>query len=101
MDETGVLGLLEELSILLEDSKPVFGKNNLRQVDIAAAFDIMDEIRDLFPAEFSQARQIVRERQSLLDDAVEALAETSRYEIASRRHFGDTTLDLLERLCTE
>ena len=47
MDETGVLGLLEELSILLEDSKPVFGKNNLRQVDIAAAFDIMDEIRDL------------------------------------------------------
>lgn len=68
MDETGVLGLLEELSILLEDSKPVFGKNNLRQVDIAA-FDIMDEIRDLFPAEFSQARQIVRERQSLLDDA--------------------------------
>jgi len=65
MDETGVLGLLEELSILLEDSKPVFGKNNLRQVDIAAAFDIMDEIRDLFPAEFSQAR----ERQSLLDDA--------------------------------
>ena len=48
MDETGVLGLLEELSILLEDSKPVFGKNNLRQVDIAAAFDIMDEIRDLF-----------------------------------------------------
>ena len=69
MDETGVLGLLEELSILLEDSKPVFGKSNLRQVDIAAAFDIMDEIRDLFPAEFSQARQIVRERQSLLDDA--------------------------------
>jgi len=69
MDETGVLGLLEELSILLEDAKPVFGKNNVRQVDIAAAFEIMDEIRDTFPAEFSQARQIVRERQSLLDDA--------------------------------
>ena len=50
MDETGVLGLLEELSILLEDSKPVFGKNNMRQVDIAAAFEIMDEIRDTFPS---------------------------------------------------
>ena len=49
MDETGVLGLLEELSILLEDAKPVFGKNNLRQVDIAAAFEIMDDIRDTFP----------------------------------------------------
>ncbi len=60
MDETGVLGLIEELSILLEDSKPVFGKGNLRQVD---------EIRDTFPGEFAQARQIVRERQSLIDDA--------------------------------
>ena len=69
MDETGVMGLLEELTILLEDSKPVFGKNNLRQVDMAAAFEIMDEIRDTFPSEFAQARQIVRERQSLLDDA--------------------------------
>ncbi len=55
MDETGVLGLLEELSILLEDSEPVFGKSNLRQVDIAAAFEIMDEIRDTFPSEFAQA----------------------------------------------
>ena len=69
MDETGVLGLLEELSILLEDSKPAFGKNNLRQVDIAQAFEIMDDIRETFPREFSQARQIVRERQRLLDDA--------------------------------
>ena len=69
MDETGVLGLIEELSILLEESKQVFGKPNLRQVDITAAFEIMDEIRDTFPSEFSQSRQIVRERQSLLDDA--------------------------------
>ena len=56
MDETGVLGLLEELSILLEDSKTVFGKSNMRQVDISAAFEIMDEIRDIFPGEFAQAR---------------------------------------------
>ena len=71
MDDTGVLGLLEELSILLEDAKPVgFGRNNnLRQVDIQAAFEIMDEIRDTFPSEFAQARDIVRERQGLLDDA--------------------------------
>ena len=69
MDESGVLGLLEELSILLEDAKPVFGKSNLRQVDTQEAFDIIDEIRDRFPSEFSQARAIVRERQNLLDDA--------------------------------
>ena len=69
MDETGVLALVEELSILLEESKPVFGKQNFRQVDIATAFDILEEIRATFPGEFAQARQIVRERQSLLDDA--------------------------------
>ena len=71
MDETGVLGLLDELSILLEDAKPMaFGRNsNIRQVDIAAALEIMDELRDTFPSEFAQARQIVRERQGLLDDA--------------------------------
>ena len=71
MDETGVLGLIEDLSILLEESKPVFGKNHLRQVDINAVFEILDEIRDVFPPEFSQAKQVVRERQSLLDEADE------------------------------
>jgi cell division septum initiation protein DivIVA len=69
MDETGVLGLIEELSILLEDSKPSFGKSNLRQVDIGTAFEIMDEIRDIFPSEFATARQIVRERDAILADA--------------------------------
>ena len=72
MDETGVLGLIDELSILLEDSRPAgFGRSggNIRQVDINAALEIIDEIRDTFPSEFAQARQIVRERQGLLDDA--------------------------------
>ena len=75
MDETGVLGLIEELAILLEDAKPVFGRNNLSQVDVVAALEIIDEIRDTFPSEFAQSRQIVRERQGLLDDAE---AEASR-----------------------
>ena len=84
MDETGVLGLIEDLAILLEDSKPVpFAKGGLRQVDVQQALDLIDEIRDTFPSEFSRARQIVRERQSLLDDAeVEAnrMVEDARSE---------------------
>ena len=40
MDETGVLNLIDELTMLIEDSKPAFGKNNLRQVDAQAAFEI-------------------------------------------------------------
>lgn len=69
MDDSGVQALIEEISVVLEESKPVFGKSNLRQVDINEVFSILDEIRDTFPSEFAQARQIVRERQSLLDDA--------------------------------
>ena len=75
MDETGVLNLIDELTMLIEDSKPAFGKNNLRQVDAQAAFEILDEIRDTFPSEFAQARQVIRERQALLD---EAQAQASR-----------------------
>lgn len=69
MDETGVLGLIEELQILLEESKPAFGRNGFVQVDINAALAIIEDIRTDFPSEFAQSRQIVRERQSLLDDA--------------------------------
>ena len=69
MDEIGVMNLIEELSVLIEDSKPVFGKNTMRQVDAQAAFEILDEIRDTVPSEFAQARQIIRERQALLDEA--------------------------------
>lgn len=69
MDETGVMNLIDELTVLIEDSKPVFGKNNLRQVDAQQAFEILDEIRDIFPSEFAQARQVIRERQALLDEA--------------------------------
>ena len=70
MDETGVLALIAELTILIEDAKPVaFGNKNMRQIDAQAAFEILDDIRDTFPGEFAQARQIVRERDSLLDDA--------------------------------
>ena len=69
MDETGVMSLIEELAVLIEDSKPVFGKNTMKQVDIQAAFEILDEIRDVFPSEFAQARQVIRERQALLDEA--------------------------------
>jgi cell division septum initiation protein DivIVA len=68
MDETGVLALLDELSDLIEDGKPALGNRDRRQIEVAPALDIIDEIRQSFPVEFSQARQIVRERQGLLED---------------------------------
>lgn len=69
MDETGVLETLEDLTILLEDSKPVFGKSNLRQVDINEALAIIDEIRDRYPGEYAESRRILREREALIEDA--------------------------------
>ena len=63
------MGLIDELTILIEDAKPSFSNKNLRLVDANQAFEILDEIKEIFPSEFSQSRQIVRERQSLLDDA--------------------------------
>ena len=69
MDETGVLALLDELCDLIEDGKPALGNSSKRQVDYNQAMDIISDIRDAFPVEFSQARQIVRERQGLLEDA--------------------------------
>lgn len=83
MDDTGVLVLLDDLADLLADSKPVFGKNNLRQVDISQALEIIDMIREAFPTEFATCRQIVRERQNLLDDAAaeaDNLVEDARRE---------------------
>jgi cell division septum initiation protein DivIVA len=69
MDETGVLGWIDELWDLIEDSKPVLGNKDKRTIEIGPALAILEEIRNNFPEEFSYARQIVRERQSLLEDA--------------------------------
>ena len=69
MDETGVLALVDELSDIIEDSKPTLGNKDKRTIEIDPLLDILDEIRHAFPEEFSQARQIVRERQGLLEDA--------------------------------
>jgi cell division septum initiation protein DivIVA len=68
MDETGVLALLDELSDLIEDGKPALGNKDKRQIEIGPALDILDDIRQSFPVEFAQARQVVRERQGLLED---------------------------------
>ena len=50
MDETGVMGLIDELTILIEDAKPSFSNKNLRLVDANQAFEILDEIKEIFPS---------------------------------------------------
>ena len=70
MDESGVMNLVEELSVLIEDSKPAgFGRTGFHLVDAQAALEILDEIKEAFPPEVGQARLVIRERQDLLDEA--------------------------------
>ena len=53
------------------------------------------------------AASVVEDGRTVLSNIVASQVEEHKIyggvvpEIASRRHFGDTTLDLLERLCTE
>lgn len=65
----GIEELLEELTDILENSKSVLGSSQKRQVEIGPVFEILDELRDIFPEEIRQARIIVRDRQGMIEAA--------------------------------
>lgn len=69
MDDTGIEELLDELADRIEQSKPVLGNSQKRQVEISPIFQIIDELRDILPEEIRQARIIVRDRQGMLEAA--------------------------------
>ena len=69
MDDAGIEELLDELAERIEQSKPVLGNSQKRQVEIGPIFEILDEIRDIFPEELRQARIIVRDRQGMVEAA--------------------------------
>ena len=62
--------LLDEIEQIIDESKsPLTGGRNMKIVDSAEIFGILDEIRDRFPQEFADSRRIVREEQDMLDRA--------------------------------
>ncbi len=69
MDDGGIEELLDELADRIENSKPVLGNSQKRQVEIGPIFEILDEIRDIFPDELRQARMILRDRQGMIETA--------------------------------
>lgn len=69
MEDAGIEELLDELADRIEQSKPVLGNSQKRQVEIGPIFEILDEIRDIFPEELRQARIIVRDRQGMIEAA--------------------------------
>ncbi|MCL2339451.1 MAG: ATPase [Actinomycetia bacterium] len=69
MDDTGVSALLDELSDVIEDGKPALGNKDKRQIDAGVAHEIIDEIRQRFPEELTEARKVLRDKDDLLADA--------------------------------
>ncbi|MCQ2752431.1 MAG: ATPase [Coriobacteriales bacterium] len=67
--DAGIEELLEELTEIIEESKPVLGNSQKRQVEVDTVLAILDEIRDIFPDEIKQARIIVRDRQGMIEAA--------------------------------
>ena len=64
-----VLVLIDRLEELVEDARGFPGFGNTAMVDRDAAFDLIDQMRQSIPEELKQARWIVKERQSMLDEA--------------------------------
>ncbi|MDR2491966.1 MAG: ATPase [Coriobacteriales bacterium] len=70
MDDFAVVGLLDDLSIIIEDSKPPsLGSKDKRLVDLKQVLDFIDDIKSAFPLDFEQARMISRERDDILSSA--------------------------------
>jgi F0F1-type ATP synthase membrane subunit b/b' len=64
-----VLVLIDRLEEMVEDARSFPGFGNTAMVDRDAAYDLIDQMRQSIPEELKQARWIVKERQSMLDEA--------------------------------
>ncbi len=62
--------LVDELEQIVADAKSSFGGGGQRKiVDAQEIFEILDEMRNVFPQEFMDARRILREEGEMLDRA--------------------------------
>ena len=66
MEESYVMGLLDELSDMIERGKPSLGNSARRTIDANVALDLIDEIREGLPRELMDARRIVHTRDDIL-----------------------------------
>ncbi len=62
--------LIDELEQVVTEAKSSFGGGGQRKiVDAQQIFDILDDIRDVFPQEFQEARRVLKEENETLDRA--------------------------------
>ncbi len=107
MDESVVIGMFEELTDLIEASKPTLGNSQKRTIEIGPVLDLIEEIRDAFPPELSEARRIMRSCQELIDSAndkannIIADAEKQAATIASEQEVVRLADQERDRILTE
>ncbi len=65
-----IQALVDELEQIVADAKSPFGGGMHRKVvDEQEIYEILDEMRQVFPREFADARRIIREEGEMLDRA--------------------------------
>ncbi len=68
--ELGIVSeLLEELLVLLDESKSVVFAQDKRIVNAAAIYEIVDELRQKLPRELKQAKDVIGDRDRILSEA--------------------------------
>ena len=96
--------LVDEMEQLLEEAKsPLTGGAGRKIIEVNDFYEILDEMRSVFPDEFQTARRIIKEEQETLDraqqqaDAIRDQAD--QYERDTRynaEEYADTVLAHLE-----
>ena len=61
--------LVDELEQIVSEAKSAFGGGGKKIVDAQDIYEILDEIRRVFPQEFADARRILKEEQETMDRA--------------------------------
>ena len=96
--------LVDELEQLVNEAKsPLTGGGQKKIVDAQDVYEILDEIRRVFPQEFQDARRILKEEQETLDRAQQQADsikdQAAQYERDTRynaEEYADTVLAHLE-----
>lgn len=65
-----IMSLLDELDAMIREAKsPFTGGQQKKIIDAAEFLNIIDDIRDMFPQQFSDARRVVSQQNEILERA--------------------------------
>ncbi len=68
MEEIGVLELLDEIESLIDQGKKIPFTHNVT-INMDRMLELLDQIREGFPEELSQAKWVLQERKKVLEEA--------------------------------